>query len=83
MGEEGEEQVEVGLEEGEPAGLKKQILDESNRWKMVTLEVHSSLLAVGFIAAISARFRDRGTVAYTLPHSLPPLHTPENPTPPW
>lgn len=41
--------------------LKKQVADgNGNRWKMLTLNVHSSLLAVGFIAAISARFKDRG-----------------------
>lgn len=36
------------------------VADGVYRWRMVTLNVHSSLLAVGFIAAISAKFRDNG-----------------------
>lgn len=47
-------------------GLKPQYEDQSNRWSLITLNVHSSLLAVGFIAAVSERFGKEGMFVYSL-----------------
>ena len=49
----------AGTEAGK-IGLEEQVRDTTNRWRMISLNVHSRLIAVGFIAAVSARLRDRG-----------------------
>lgn len=49
-------------------GLKPQYEDQTNRWSLITLNVHSSLLAVGFIAAVSDRFGKEGMLCHFPPY---------------
>ncbi|KAL1305218.1 hypothetical protein AAFC00_002136 [Neodothiora populina] len=46
--------------EGSLEAIREQVDDASNRWCMITLNVHSSLLAVGFIAAVAQRLKMSG-----------------------